>query len=105
MQQSEEYQNSVLPSTCRARVSIEAATTGQWGFLTGLDGEHVGIDSFGASAPAKHVQKEFGFTKEAVLATAKRVLEKNRKIMNPCTPSTSDASDEEQVGSTASNDS
>jgi HAD superfamily hydrolase (TIGR01509 family) len=78
MQQSKEYQNILLPPTCRARLSIEAATHHSWGFLTGLDGEHVGIESFGASAPIKCVQKEFGFTKEAVLAAAERVMDKNR---------------------------
>jgi transketolase len=77
MQQSEEYRNSVLPPTCRARVSIEAATRRSWGGFIGLDGEHVGIESYGASAPIKFLQKEFGFTKEAVLAAAQRVMEKN----------------------------
>jgi len=80
MQQSEEYRNALLPATCRARVSIEAATRESWGFLTGLDGEHVGIDRFGASAPIKCVQKEFGFTKEAVLAAAERVMDKNQRL-------------------------
>jgi len=77
MQQSEEYQDTLLPRTCRARVSIEAATRESWGFLTGLDGEHVGVNRFGASAPIKNVQKEFGFTKEGVLAAAQRVMDKN----------------------------
>merc|ERR1719230_2154486 len=76
-QQSEEYQNSILPRTCRARVSIEAATRESWGFFTGLDGEHVGVNRFGISAPIKHVQKELGFTKEGVLAAAERVMDKN----------------------------
>jgi transketolase len=77
MQQSAEYQNSLLPFTCRARVSIEAASRESWGFFTGLDGEHVGINSFGASAPIKALQKEFGFTKEGVIAAGKRVMDKN----------------------------
>merc|ERR1719230_1872093 len=76
-QQSEEYQNSILPRTCRARVSIEAATRESWGFFTGLDGEHVGVSSFGISAPIKQVQKEFGFTKDSVVAAGQRVMEKN----------------------------
>jgi transketolase len=78
-QQSKEYQNSLLPPSCRARVSIEAATHHGWDFFIGLDGEHVGISSFGASAPIKCVQKEFGFTKENVLAAAQRVMDHNRK--------------------------
>eukprot|EP00746_Dinoflagellata_sp_MGD_P160076 gnl/MRDRNA2_/MRDRNA2_86803_c0_seq5.p1 gnl/MRDRNA2_/MRDRNA2_86803_c0~~gnl/MRDRNA2_/MRDRNA2_86803_c0_seq5.p1 ORF type:complete len:835 (+),score=201.83 gnl/MRDRNA2_/MRDRNA2_86803_c0_seq5:89-2593(+) len=76
MQQSEEYQTSLLPPTCRARVSVEAASRESWGFFTGLDGEHVGMSSFGASAPIKAVQKEFGFTKEGVIAAGKRVMDK-----------------------------
>merc|ERR1719271_1162551 len=78
MQQSEEYRDTLLPPACRARVSIEAATNHSWGFFTGLDGEHVGISSFGASAPIKALQKEFGFTKEGVVAAAERVMEKSR---------------------------
>jgi len=79
MQQSEEYQNSILPPSCRARVSIEAASRESWGFFTGLDGEHVGMSTFGASAPIKCVQKEFGFTKEAVIAAGQRVMDKQRR--------------------------
>jgi len=78
-QQSEEYRNSILPSSCRARVSIEAASRESWGFFTGLDGEHVGMSTFGASAPIKCVQKEFGFTKEAVIAAGQRVMDKQRR--------------------------
>jgi len=81
MQQSEEYRDMLLPPRCRARVSIEAATRESWGFLTGLDGEHVGVKSFGASAPIKHVQKEFGFTKEGVLAAAQRVMDSNPRTI------------------------
>jgi transketolase len=78
MQQSVEYRNSLLPPMCRARVSIEAGTRQSWGAFIGLDGEHVGIEGFGASAPLKCVQKEFGFTKEALFAAAQRVMEKNK---------------------------
>merc|ERR1711904_632612 len=81
LQQSEEYQNTLLPRTCRARVSIEAATRESWGFFLGLDGEHVGVNRFGASAPIKALQKEYGFTKEAVLAAAKRVMYQNAQIL------------------------
>jgi transketolase len=83
MQQSEEYQHSILPLTCRARVSIEAASRESWGFFLGLDGEHVGINRFGASAPFKDVQKEFGFTKEAVLVAAQRVMDRKMRFFPP----------------------
>jgi transketolase len=79
MQQSEEYKNSVLPPTCRARLSIEAASRESWGFFTGLDGEHIGMSTFGASAPIKAALKEFGFTKEAIIAAGKRVMDKQPK--------------------------
>jgi len=79
MQQSEEYQDSILPPACRARVSIEAASRESWGFFTGLDGEHVGMSTFGASAPIKCVQKEFGFTQEGVIAAGQRVMDKKAK--------------------------
>jgi transketolase len=77
LQQPEEYKNTLLPPSCRARVSIEAATRESWGCFIGLDGEHVGMDSFGASAPIKCVQKEFGFTKELIISAAQRVMDKN----------------------------
>jgi transketolase len=79
MQQSKEYQNAILPPACRARLSIEAGSRESWGFFTGLDGEHLGMSSFGASAPIKAVQKEFGFTKEGVIAAGQRVIEKNSR--------------------------
>jgi transketolase len=77
LQQSDEYQQTILPRTCRARVSIEAAARDTWSFIVGLDGEHVGMSGFGASAPIKAVMKDFGFTKEAVIAAAQRVMDKN----------------------------
>lgn len=51
--QSEEYKESVLPSSMRLRMSIEALSTQPWHEWVGLDGECVGMDTFGASAPAK----------------------------------------------------
>mmetsp|Transcript_50148 Transcript_50148/g.107937 ORF Transcript_50148/g.107937 Transcript_50148/m.107937 type:complete len:747 (-) Transcript_50148:197-2437(-) len=72
-QQSQEYHESVLPSDCRARVSIEAATSHSWGDFTGLDGEHVGMITFGSSAPVKKLQQELGFTVSAVMDAARRV--------------------------------
>lgn len=80
-QQPQEYIESVLPSSCRARVSIEAATKDTWGSFIGLDGEHVGMITFGTSGPLKHVQKQLGFTADAVIAAAKRVLERQPRTM------------------------
>lgn len=81
-QQSAEYQESVLPNSCRARVSIEAATKDSWGSFIGLDGEHIGMITFGASAPISTLHKELGFTVEEVVAAAKRVMAKNPRSVD-----------------------
>lgn len=73
--QPDEYINTVLPRACRARVSIEAARRDAWNGFIGLDGEHVGMISFGASAPLKSLHEMHGFTVDAVVAAAKRVME------------------------------
>lgn len=75
--QSESYKESILPKTCRNRVSIEAASTLSWGKYVGLDGKSIGIDTFGASAPAKVLFEHFKITKENVVESAKKLLEKN----------------------------
>ncbi|KAI3416814.1 3-phosphoshikimate 1-carboxyvinyltransferase [Psidium guajava] len=71
--QSPEYKESVLPSAVSARVSIEAGTTFGWEKIVGSQGKAIGIDRFGASAPAGKIYKEFGITAEAVIAAAKQV--------------------------------
>lgn len=71
--QSDEYKESVLPAAVTARVSIEAGTTFGWGKIVGDKGKAIGIDRFGASAPAPKIYKEFGLTVEAVIAAAKEV--------------------------------
>ena len=66
-----EYRESVLPSWCRKRVAVEAGVTDFWRKYVGLDGAVVGIDTFGASAPAEALFKHFGFTVEHVVAAVK----------------------------------
>jgi transketolase len=73
-QQSDEYKESVMPKAVRARVAVEAAATFGWHKYVGLDGEVIGLDHFGASAPYKLLFKEYGFTAENVAATAKKVI-------------------------------
>mmetsp|Transcript_58651 Transcript_58651/g.104302 ORF Transcript_58651/g.104302 Transcript_58651/m.104302 type:complete len:741 (+) Transcript_58651:51-2273(+) len=73
--QSQEYIDSVLPPTCRARVSLEAGRRDSWGSVIGLDGEHVGMITFGASGPIKSLQTALGFTVDAVVSAAKRCIE------------------------------
>jgi transketolase len=74
--QSQEYRDSVLPPAVRARVAVEQASTWGWAHYVGLDGAILGMRTFGASAPLKVLQKEFGFTKESVVAAAKEQLAK-----------------------------
>jgi len=74
--QDKAYQQAVLPDAVRARVAVEAGATMPWYRFVGLDGEVVGIDHYGASAPAGILFKEYGFTAENVVAAAKRVLKK-----------------------------
>ena len=66
-----EYRESILPSSCRKRVAIEAGVTSYWSKYVGLDGKVVGIDRFGLSAPAAQVFKELGISTEALLAVAR----------------------------------
>ena len=74
--QDAEYKESVLPAKIRARVAMEAACTMPWYKYVGMDGEVLGIDHYGASAPAAKLFEEFGFTADAVVAAAERVLKK-----------------------------
>jgi transketolase len=69
--QSEDYRESILPSSCRRRVAIEAGVTGLWRKYVGLDGKVVGIDRFGLSAPSPEIFNEFGITVEATVAAAR----------------------------------
>ena len=62
-----EYREGVLPDWCRKRIAIEAGITDFWRKYVGLDGEVVGLDRFGASAPAEKLYAYFGITAEAVV--------------------------------------
>jgi transketolase len=68
------YREAVLPPSVPARVSVEAGSTFGWGRYVGDRGASVGIDRFGASAPAGRVFRELGITPEAVRDRAKSVL-------------------------------
>ena len=74
--QPEEYRESVLPRSVRARVAVEAGITEGWGEYVGLDGLAVGFNRFGASAPYEVVYKKLGVTAEAVAGAARAVLER-----------------------------
>src|SRR5208282_1615982 len=65
--QTQEYRDSVLPPSVSARVAVEQASTMGWARYTGTTGEICGMKTFGASAPLKVLQEEFGFTKDHVV--------------------------------------
>ena len=67
------YRESVLPSSCTARVAVEAGVTDFWRKYVGLNGAVVGIDTFGESAPAGDLFKYFGFTVENVTSAINSV--------------------------------
>ncbi|WP_394538225.1 transketolase [Lysobacter enzymogenes] len=68
-----DYRESVLPNAVRKRVAIEAGVSDFWRKYVGLDGDVVGIDRFGASAPAEALFPYFGFTVDRVVATVKKL--------------------------------
>ena len=62
------YKEEILPNAVRRRVAIEMAASLSWYKYVGLDGKVIGIDKFGASAPAQTVIDNYGFTVENVVA-------------------------------------
>ncbi|NSW75325.1 MAG: transketolase [Candidatus Atribacteria bacterium] len=73
-EQPKEYQDMVLPPTVRKRVAIEAGATLGWYKYVGREGEVIGIDRFGASAPGKVVLEKLGISAENLLNRAKALL-------------------------------
>jgi transketolase len=79
-QQPPEYRNQVLPPGVVARVSVEQASTFGWERFVGAGGAMIGMHTFGASAPLKDLQRKFGFTPDAIVATARQQLELHRGV-------------------------
>jgi transketolase len=73
-QQNQSYRDSVLPPEVTARVSVEQASTFGWERYVGPSGAMIGMETFGASAPLKELQKKFGFTVERVVEAARAQL-------------------------------
>ena len=67
------YKEEILPNAVRRRVAIEMAATQSWYKYVGLDGAVIGIDKFGASAPAAKVMEEYGFTVARVIEVVKNL--------------------------------
>ena len=72
--QDDAYKESVLPAAVTRRVAVEAGVRAAWWHYVGLKGQIVGIDHFGASAPAKVLFPQFGFTPEKVIEAIEKVL-------------------------------
>ncbi|MCF7922947.1 MAG: transketolase, partial [Candidatus Marinimicrobia bacterium] len=73
-QQDEQYKAAVFPAECRARLAVEAGCSTGWEKYVGLDGKILGIDHYGASAPAGVLAEKFGMTVDAVYQAAKDLL-------------------------------
>ena len=68
------YKESVMPSSVKARVGVEAGVDAGWWKYLGTDGEFVGMNSFGASAPAGTCFEKFGITTDAVIEAAEKSI-------------------------------
>jgi transketolase len=75
-QQSQEYQDEILPPAVKARVAVELASKLGWDRYVTTHDQIIGMRTFGASAPLKEVTRKFGFTVDAVVETAQREVEK-----------------------------
>jgi transketolase len=77
-EQDQGYRDQVLPPAVRARLAVEAAASFGWERWIGEDGEMVGVDRFGASAPGATVLEKFGFTPDNVTDRARALLRRGR---------------------------
>ncbi len=76
VRQPQEYRDSVLPPQVKARVAVEAGVTTGWQKWVGLEGEIVGVDRFGASAPYKVIYEQFGLTAQRIAERARALVVK-----------------------------
>jgi len=75
--QTQEYRDSVLPPNVKARVAVEQASTLGWERYVGPSGHVIGMQTFGASAPLKELQRKFGFEPDQVAAAARKLLRRS----------------------------
>ena len=78
-QQPEDYRDSVLPPTIKARVAIEAAVPMGWERWVGPLGTVIGLDHYGASAPYKAIYQHLGFTTDNVVLRALATIDKSKR--------------------------
>ncbi|MDQ2085193.1 transketolase [Herbivorax sp. ANBcel31] len=72
--QDKEYKNKILPKSVKKRLAVESGSSFGWEKYIGLDGTVIAIDTFGASAPADRIFKEYGFSLENILKVASELL-------------------------------
>ncbi len=73
-QQEKSYRDEVLPPCLKRRISVEAGSTLGWVRWVGDEGESVGLDHFGASAPADELAERFGLTADGVAAKCREMV-------------------------------
>ncbi len=74
--QSERYRKKVLPDDCRKRLAVEAGSSLSWYKYVGIEGDVIGVDRFGASAPYKVIYEKFGLTVDNIVRRSIRLLKK-----------------------------
>ena len=72
--QPQSYRDAVLPRTVKARLAVELGVAQGWDRYVGDEGDVLGVERFGASAPAQVLLERFGFTVDGVVARARRLL-------------------------------
>ena len=77
--QTQEYRDQVLPPSVTARLAVEPGATIGWWKWVGSDGDVLGLDRFGASAPGNTVLEKLGFNSENIVARARALLDRNSK--------------------------
>ena len=78
--QAEDYRQTVFPPSVRPRLAVEAGATQGWHRYIGDQGDVIGLDHFGSSAPAPTLMREFGFTAENVCQRARILLERQGRL-------------------------
>jgi transketolase len=76
--QTQEYRDEVLPRAVTARLAVEPGATSGWWKWVGLDGDVLGLDRFGASAPGTTVLEKLGFTSENIVGRARALLDRDK---------------------------
>ena len=74
-----DYREEVLPDAVTARVSVELGATLGWARYVGRRGHSIGMETFGASAPLKELQRKFGFVPETIVGAAKAQIARVRR--------------------------